>query len=136
MSATAARPAPAEAGFAFGATPMGKLTSLRPQIGTLAPRIARQTDAEGHAPGVEPWRRWYNLARWKALRLATFARDLFTCQWDGCGRVEGNTSLLVADHREPHRGDPALFWDPANVWTLCKTCHDREKQRLERRARP
>ncbi|RZI60509.1 MAG: HNH endonuclease [Zymomonas sp.] len=78
------------------------------------------------------WRGWYKLARWKKLRLVIFARDLFTCQC-GCGVIEGDTSKLVCDHKRPHRGDERLFWDPANLQTLLKTCHDGWKQRQERR---
>lgn len=113
---------------------MIRLRHVAPRIGTLAPRIARQTDAEGHSRTAEPWRLWYNLARWKRLRLRIFTRDLFACAWPGCGRVEGDTSKLVADHIQPHRGDPALFWSEANLQTLCKPCHDRRKQAAERRA--
>jgi 5-methylcytosine-specific restriction endonuclease McrA len=39
---------------------------------------------------------------------------------------------LVCDHIVPHHGDPALFWDPGNVQTLCIPCHDGEKRRRER----
>lgn len=77
------------------------------------------------------WRRWYKTARWKRLRLQTFERDGFTCQMRECGRVEGNTSLLVCDHVEPHRGDERRFFDPENLQTLCKPCHDSVKQREE-----
>jgi 5-methylcytosine-specific restriction protein A len=52
-----------------------------------------------------PWKAWYKIARWRALRLAIFLRDLYTCR--KCGLVEGNTSLLVCDHIKPHRGDAA-----------------------------
>lgn len=77
-----------------------------------------------------PWRRWYDTARWKALRLATFVRDHFTCQM--CGRIEGQTRFLVCDHVKAHRGNAVLFWDPANLQTLCKSpCHDKHKQALE-----
>lgn len=114
---------------------MGRLTNLRSPLSNLPPRIARQADAQGHSPTAEPWRKWYSLARWKRLRLAIFLRDMFTCQREGCGRLEGNTSLLVADHRTAHKGDPALFWDESNIQTLCKPCHDRDKQREERRFR-
>lgn len=55
---------------------------------------------------------------------------MFTCQC--CGRIEGDTSKLVADHIIPHRGDPALFWDMSNLQTLTKQCHDSNKQRLEK----
>ena len=30
----------------------------------------------------------------------------------------------VVDHIRPHRGNRALFWDPANHQGLCKRCHD------------
>ena len=76
-----------------------------------------------------PWKRWYKTARWQALRLKVFLRDLFTCK--RCGRIEGNTSLLVCDHIKPHRGDERLFWDEANLQTLCKPCHDKLKQAEE-----
>lgn len=77
------------------------------------------------------WRRWYKTARWKDLRWTVLERDLFTCQ--RCGHVEGDTRLLVADHRRPHRGDEALFWAIGNLQCLCKGCHDGAKQSEERR---
>jgi 5-methylcytosine-specific restriction protein A len=77
------------------------------------------------------WRGWYKTARWAALRLRIFLRDLYQCQQPGCGKVEGNTSLLVCDHVIPHRGDTRLFWDEHNLQTLCKRCHDVDKQRAE-----
>lgn len=60
-------------------------------------------------------------------------RDLFTCQMSGCGRIESNTSLLVADHKIQHHGDEGMFWDERNIQCLCKTCHDGRKQSEERR---
>lgn len=82
-----------------------------------------------------PWKAWYKTARWQALRLSIFHRDLFKCQWPGCGRIEGNTSKLVCDHIIPHRGDERLFWDETNLQTLCKPCHDRLKQSAEQSSR-
>lgn len=113
---------------------MGRLKALTPRLTGLRPRLAR---AEGRvaldqARADHPGRRWYWTARWKRLRLAVFARDLFTCQWPGCGKLEGDTSRLIADHRTPHCGDVDLFWDEANVWTLCPSCHSSAKQRAER----
>lgn len=113
---------------------MGKLTNIRPRVGQLATRIKRRTDAEGHSAEREAWRAWYKTARWRDLRWATLTRDRFTCQC-GCGHLEIETSLLVADHIVPHRGDPDLFWDPANIQTLWKPHHDADKQRHERRSR-
>ena len=78
-----------------------------------------------------PWRAWYNTAPWQALRLKVFLRDLYTCRMPGCGRLEGNTSKLVCDHIKPHRGNALLFWDEANLQTLCKPCHDTLKRQEE-----
>ncbi len=78
------------------------------------------------------WRRWYKTARWRKLRWKILLRDRFTCQMTGCGRVEHDTSRLVADHRVRHGGDASLFWDEANLQTLCKSCHDGTKQAGER----
>lgn len=76
-----------------------------------------------------PWRAWYNTARWRRLRLKVFLRDLFQCR--KCGRLDGDTSRLVCDHIDPHRGDERKFWDEANLQTLCKPCHDTIKQAEE-----
>jgi 5-methylcytosine-specific restriction protein A len=84
---------------------------------------------QGSSRASPSWRRWYQTARWKALRLAVFLRDLYQCR--RCGQLEGDTALLVCDHIIPHRGDERLFWDEANLQTLCKPCHDRDKQREE-----
>lgn len=82
------------------------------------------------APGP-PWKAWYKTARWQRLRLKVFLRDLYTCQRKECGRLEGDTSKLVCDHIEPHRGDERKFWDEANLWTLCQCCHSSVKQAEE-----
>ena len=113
-----------------------RLTSLKPRLGGLRSRL---TSASGDRQAFDrqrdqrAWRGWYKTSRWQKLRMKILLRDLFTCQWRGCGRVVADTSQLVADHREPHRGDEALFWDEENLWTLCKPCHDSTKQREERR---
>jgi 5-methylcytosine-specific restriction protein A len=64
-----------------------------------------------------------------ALRLTVFLRDGFTCRM--CGKLQGDTSKLACDHKLPHKGNDALFWDEGNLQTLCKPCHDSNKQRLE-----
>jgi 5-methylcytosine-specific restriction endonuclease McrA len=99
---------------------MAKLTNLKPRLGTLAPRF-------GYTPGDEKAR-----DRWRALRQTIFLRDLYTCRM--CGRLEGNTSLLVCDHKQPHRGSETLFWSPKNLQTLCASpCHNSLKQRQDKR---
>lgn len=75
-----------------------------------------------------PWKRWYGTARWQALRHKVFLRDTYQCQRAECGSVTANP---VCDHIKPHRGDERLFWDEANLQTLCKPCHDTIKQAEE-----
>ena len=112
---------------------MAKLTNLRPSLKSLAPRLAYTQNPEAKEQRVidrAPWRAWYKLARWHKLRWSILKRDAFTCAM--CGRVQATTSKLVADHRQPHRGDERLFWDPANLQTLCADpCHNKHKQRQE-----
>lgn len=111
---------------------------LQPRLKPLAPRLtpaapATEADRSRMRDATQGWRAWYKTARWQRLRWSVLERDLFTCQ--RCGRVEHDTSLLVGDHKVPHRGDPVLFWDAANVQCLCKPCHDKDKQSEERAGR-
>jgi 5-methylcytosine-specific restriction endonuclease McrA len=106
----------------------------RPRVGMQAPRLKRVTDAEGHGPTVEPWRKWYHVAEWERVRQVVFERDRHTCQMADCGVLVFGR-LRIADHVRPHRGDRTLFFDPKNVQTLCKPCHDKVKQAEERAAR-
>lgn len=114
---------------------MGRLKMLKPAIGTLEPLLPTTTyrnERERSAARLarDPWRRWYSTARWKRLRIQVLTDAMFSCAH--CKRLEGKTSLLVADHIRPHRGDASLFWDRANLQCLCKQCHDRHKQSIER----
>jgi 5-methylcytosine-specific restriction enzyme A len=118
---------------------MGKLKTLPSRLGKLAPALGYMDTpartAEVSRSFFAPWRKWYGTARWREMRLRIFARDGFTCQHRGCGFMTADTSKLVCDHRQPHRGDERLFWDEGNLQTLCKPHHDREKQREERGGR-
>lgn len=123
-------------GVFFG---MSKLSSIKPRLQVLGSRIAaassrQETEARRHRERdrTMAWRSWYKTARWQKLRMAILVRDLFTCQMKGCGRIEADTSKLVADHKTPHHGDEALFWHDGNLQCLCKPCHDRLKQAEER----
>lgn len=116
----------------------GKLKALGSHLATLKPAIGYlRREPMGEAAtrlAFAPWRKWYSTERWRKLRIKIFERDGYACQWPGCGRVEGNTSGLIADHRRRHNGDASLFWDEANLQTLCKPCHDGPKQRAEQGA--
>ena len=79
-----------------------------------------------------PYRRWYKRKAWcgpdgrRARQLA--AEPL-------CVLCPEHSKQLatIADHVVPHNGDHGLFWF-GDLQSLCKSCHDIKKQRVERRA--
>lgn len=113
---------------------MGRLKvapAIIPRLASTIAYLPDDTKERDKFRDQQHWRKWYRTARWKKLRWATLLRDHFTCR--RCGRLEGNTSKLVADHDKPHKGDERLFWDQHNLITLCASCHSGEKQREENR---
>jgi len=139
---------------------MARIRNIAPRLATIAPLMARNQSAE--RDGALEYRAWYKTARWQRLRLAAIWNDVARCamcgaqirdaaavvqaawaigvaepsgQW-ACafrGALRSSNLTLVADHITPHRGDEFLFWDAGNLQCLCKPCHDRHKQRQERR---
>ena len=100
----------------------------------LAPRL-RSAPARGKPAGrtrdaIDTWRKWYKTAEWRAIRWDTLVAASFTCV--RCKRVHQSADL-VGDHIRAHRGDRDLFFDRSNVQCMCATCHNRDKQREERR---
>ena len=70
------------------------------------------------------WHSWYKLERWRRrakhqLRIEPLCRY---CVERGVG-----TLATIADHIEPHRGDPNKFWLGA-LQSLCKPCHHHGKR--------
>lgn len=119
---------------------MGKLKSLRPALGMLPSAVGyvegdtKATDKRREI--MAPWRAWYRTKRWYQLRWQVFVRDGFVCQRSGelcLGKYPAPNSP-VANHKRPHKGDPALFWDPDNVETVAKHVHDSLIQAEERAA--
>ncbi|MEJ7685684.1 MAG: HNH endonuclease signature motif containing protein [Variovorax sp.] len=50
--------------------------------------------------------------------------------------AEGKVALAnVVDHKIPHRGDQALFWDVSNWAALCSAHHNSDKQMAEKSGR-
>lgn len=82
---------------------------------------------ERQRPNVDV-RRWYRTTRWAACR----ARVLQEEPWCRVCRESGAwTPSAEVDHIRRHGGDPALFWDRANLQGLCGTCHRRKTGRGE-----
>jgi 5-methylcytosine-specific restriction endonuclease McrA len=114
---------------------MGRLKALKPRLSAAPSRLHRATDERSldrRRLADTATRKLHKTARWQALRWSVLVRDQFTCQI--CKRLEGDTSKLVCDHIEPHRGDVEKFWS-GPFQTLCKPCHDGQKQREEIAAR-
>jgi 5-methylcytosine-specific restriction endonuclease McrA len=115
---------------------MARLSNLKPRLAALAPRIGfapgdRQAEAS-YRKTTQPSQEWYTSRRWRQLRWSVLVRDLFTCAI--CHHVIADTSQLVCDHVEPHRGDERRFW-AGPFQTLCKPCHDSAKQAAEQAMR-
>jgi 5-methylcytosine-specific restriction enzyme A len=81
---------------------------------------------------LDPWQKWYSSRKWKRLREMVLLRDHYTC--NACGLIDPRPGQLICDHVVPHKGDEQKFW-AGPFQTLCKTCHDGAKQRLERYTR-
>ncbi len=113
---------------------MARLKQLRPQVRNVGLAIKmvapREIDRTTQRENPED-RAFYKTARWQRLRMDVLVRDLFTCQWPGCGALMRDSSQLVADHIIPVRVRPELKWDAANLQCLCKACHDGPKQTAE-----
>ena len=78
---------------------------------------------------VKPWRHLYNSKQWKALRLRHLQSSPLCVMCNAIGKTVGAT---VVDHVKPHKGVESLFFNPLNLQSLCKTCHDSAKQTLEK----
>lgn len=72
-------------------------------------------------------RRLYRTERWRELRAWQLRREPFCAECEASGFH--NIIAEVVDHITPHRGNPALFFDPDNLQSLCKSCHDSKTAR-------
>lgn len=116
---------------------MARLTSLPPRLSSPGHRIGRPPIQTQQGPRQHrdsaPWRAWYKTARWRALRQEVLIRDAYTCRRTGvvCGGKYPAPDSPVVNHKRPHRGSEALFWDITNLETVSKAVHDSTIQREE-----
>lgn len=109
---------------------MARMKQLAQRGRQLKPRGSNTPAPVRSRDRIDTWRKWYKTAEWKSLRWDVLVAAHFTCV--RC-QVVGESRDLVADHVRPHRGDHAMFFDKFNLQCLCATCHNRDKQREERR---
>ena len=76
---------------------------------------------------------FYSYSLWQKLRKVIL-RNSPLCVY--CQKKGILTPAEVVDHIKPHRGDRELFFDANNLQSLCKKCHDSDKQKEEYATRP
>jgi 5-methylcytosine-specific restriction protein A len=89
---------------------MGKLTNLKPQVGTLAPSLR---------PPQKLAEAFYQSREWRDLVAAIKAE-----RGPWCERC-GSKQRVVGDHKR-ERSDGGAELDPRNIELLCTPCHARK----------
>ena len=69
-------------------------------------------------------RKWYYTLQWSHLRKQVLVDAAYTCAQ--CGVIQ---AALEVDHIVKHDGNPAVFWNRANLQALCRTCHQQKTAR-------
>lgn len=70
-------------------------------------------------------KRLYDSVRWRKARKRFLAENPL-CAY--CEQQGLEVPATVVDHKQPHNGDPVLFWEVSNWQPLCAPCHSRTKQ--------
>lgn len=72
--------------------------------------------------------------KWQQIR-EQFLREHPTCAMCAQADPPRLSAASVVDHRIPHKGDAARFWDQSGWQAICKRCHDAGKQSQDRTGR-
>ena len=78
---------------------------------------------------AQEYRKYYKTKAWRWARTIQLHDEPLCEPCKAKGKVVAATTV---NHRTPHKGDWALFIDPANHQSLCKPCHDGPTQQRER----
>jgi 5-methylcytosine-specific restriction enzyme A len=83
--------------------------------------------------GFERYPKLYGSTRWRRLRKLVHKRDCYLCLiCKKMGRLTAVDDSDPVDHKQPHKGDPALFFDIDNCQSVCRACHDTIKKMQEK----
>ncbi len=80
----------------------------------------------------QPWRKLYKTKQWQALR-ANQLNKVALCEECKNSKPSRLTLATVVHHKEKHEGNEKLFFDPDNLSSSCKPCHDGIEQQKEKR---
>lgn len=81
------------------------------------------------SPEAQSWRRLYNTTRWRKIRADQLRREPLCAMCLTAGRT---TPATVCDHIDPAtKQNPETFY-LGPFQSLCKPCHDANKQKLEK----
>lgn len=95
--------------------------------------MSRQRRDTRRSPEATAWRRLYSTPAWRSLRARKRRENPL------CERCEAHGFVIAAaavNHRIPHKGDLVLFFDYANLQSVCTACHDGPIQSEERTGSP
>lgn len=107
---------------------MSKLRTLKSTLPVLDTRPVQTIQAGGWRTSDQTAaQRGYGY-KWQQARAGYLRSHPLCVMCQAEGAVNAAT---VVDHKIPHRGDQALFWDRGNWQSLCATHHSRDKQREE-----
>jgi hypothetical protein len=71
----------------------------------------------------------YRTREWQDLRRDQLEKQPLC---EECLKTGRTTPATIAHHEKPHRNDRELFFDPDNLASSCKPCHDGALQVQER----
>jgi 5-methylcytosine-specific restriction protein A len=111
---------------------MTRLATLKPRLQTAETTRVNVITSDSWRSGKTTTERGYGY-RWQKAREAHLRQHPLCAMCETQGRV---TAATVVDHKTPHRGDQALFWNQANWQSLCATHHSSDKQIEEKNGEP
>jgi 5-methylcytosine-specific restriction protein A len=81
-------------------------------------------------PDRPAYHQWYSTYRWQRIRKQQILDHPL------CAMCHPRVvAAKVCDHVEPHKGDEHKFWN-GPFQSLCLSCHNSDKQRIEKGGKP
>lgn len=101
-----------------------------PGCGVLVPggycAVHQPPKEDRRSAEAQAWRWMYGTDEWKILRGDQLLREPFCRE---CARRGVRRYATDVDHIRDHKGDWGVFTDPANLESLCHSCHSRKTAR-------